>query len=235
MIGIIGAMQTEVELLIGNIENKKIENISGIAFVSGKLSGADVVVAKCGIGTVFAALCAQTMILKYGVELIINTGVGGAIDESLDIGDVAVSDFVVQHDMDTTALGDPIGLISGINVVRIEADKGTANELLDVAEGSGVHAVLGTVASGDKFISGAEAKKRIRDTFGAAVCEMEGAAIGQVCYVNEVPFCVIRAVSDKADGTSGVDYMTFVDSAAKKNASIVLSYLARKNNCIVFL
>ncbi len=227
MIGIIGAMQTEVELLIGKIEDAKTENISGIDFVSGKLSGVECVVAKCGIGKVFAALCAQTMILRYGVELIINTGVGGAIDERLDIGDVTVSDFVVQHDMDTTALGDPIGLISGINVVRIAADSKTANELLAAAKESGVNAIFGTVASGDKFISGAEAKKKISDTFGAAVCEMEGAAIGQVCYVNKVSFCIIRAVSDKADGTSGVDYMTFVDGAAKKNANIVLKYLER--------
>jgi len=228
MIGIIGAMQTEVELLIGKIENAKNENISGIDFVSGKLAGVDVVVAKCGIGKVFAALCAQTMILRYGVKLIINTGVGGAIDERLDIGDVTVSDFVVQHDMDTSALGDPVGLISGINVVRIAADEKTANQLLTVAKEAGANAIRGTVASGDKFISGAEAKKKISDTFGAAVCEMEGAAIGQVCYVNRVPFCVIRAVSDKADGSSGVDYGTFVDSAAKKNANIVLSYLERR-------
>ena len=228
MIGIIGAMQTEVELLIGKVENPKSENISGIDFVCGKIGGVDCVVAKCGIGKVFAALCAQTMILRYGVELIINTGVGGAIDERLDIGDVAVSDFVVQHDMDTTALGDPIGLISGINVVKIAADENTAKALLSVAKEQGIHCLVGTVASGDKFISGAEAKKKIYDTFGAAVCEMEGAAIGQVCYVNCVPFCIIRAVSDKADGTSGVDYGTFVDAAAKKNANIVLSYLEKR-------
>ena len=228
MIGIIGAMQTEVELLIGKVEKPKTEKISGIDFVSGTIFGKEVVVAKCGIGKVFAALCAQTMILRFGVELIINTGVGGAIDDRLDIGDVTVSDFVVQHDMDTSALGDPVGLISGINVVRIAADEKTSSELLAFAKEKGVNCILGTVASGDKFISGAEAKKKIRDTFGAAVCEMEGAAIGHVCYVNNIPFCVIRAVSDKADGTSGVDYQTFVDSAAKKNASIVLSYLEKR-------
>ena len=228
MVGIIGAMQTEVELLISKIQEAKVKNISGIDFVSGKIYGKDVVVAKCGIGKVFAALCAQTMILEYGVELVINTGVGGAIADELDIGDVAVSNFVVQHDMDTSALGDPVGLISGINVVEIAADTNTVNALLDAAAEVGAKCVVGTVASGDKFISGVEAKRKIKDTFGALVCEMEGAAIGQVCYVNKVPFCVIRAVSDKADGSSGVDYMTFVDGAAKKNANIVLSYLKRK-------
>lgn len=227
MIGIIGAMQTEVELLISKIEDANAKNISGIDFVSGKIYGKEVVVAKCGIGKVFAALCAQTMILEYGVELIINTGVGGAISDELDIGDVAVSDFVVQHDMDTTALGDPIGLISGINVVQIAADTNIVSALCEVAKSEGARCLVGTVASGDRFISGADAKKKIRDTFGAVVCEMEGAAIGQVCYVNKVPFCVIRAVSDKADGSSGVDYMTFVASAADKNARIVLNFLKK--------
>ena len=227
MIGIIGAMQTEVELLISKIQEANVKNISGIDFVSGKIYEKDVVVAKCGIGKVFAALCAQTMILEYGVELVINTGVGGAIADELDIGDVAVSNFVVQHDMDTSALGDPIGLISGINVVEIAADTNTVNALLDAAAEVGAKCVVGTVASGDKFISGVEAKRKIKDTFGALVCEMEGAAIGQVCYVNKVPFCVIRAVSDKADGSSGVDYMTLVVGAAEKNANIVLGYLKK--------
>ena len=225
MIGIIGAMQTEVDLLISKIEDAKTKNISGIDFVSGKISGREVVVAKCGIGKVFAALSAQTMILEYGVELLINTGVGGAISSDLEIGDIAVSDFVVQHDMDTTALGDPAGLISGINVVKIAADGDIIASLCTAAERKGARYLVGTIASGDTFISSAEKKKKIADTFGAVVCEMEGAAIGQVCYVNRVPFCVVRAVSDKADGSSGVDYMTFVASAAKKNANVLLEFL----------
>ncbi len=225
MIGIIGAMQTEVDLLISKIEDAKTKNISGIDFVSGKISGREVVVAKCGIGKVFAALCAQTMILEYGVELLINTGVGGAISPELDIGDIAVSDFVVQHDMDTTALGDPAGLISGINVVKIAADSEVVASLCAAAERKGARYLVGTIASGDTFVSSAEKKKKIADMFGAVVCEMEGAAIGQVCYVNQVPFCVVRAVSDKADGSSGVDYMTFVATAAEKNANVLLEFL----------
>ena len=217
MIGIIGAMQTEVELLISEIKDAKCESISGIDFYSGKLCGEDVVVARCGIGKVFAAMCAQTMIVKYGVERLINTGVGGAISNELNITDIAISNFVVQHDMDTSALGDPVGLISGINVVDIAADDTMISELCAAAE---------KIASGDLFVSGGEKKKYIEDTFGAIVCEMEGAAIGQVCYVNKVPFCVIRAVSDKADGSSSMDYMSFVGIAAKKNAEIVLEYLS---------
>lgn len=226
MIGIIGAMQTEVELLISEIEDAKSENISGIDFFCGKICGKDVVVAKCGIGKVFAAMCAQTMIVRYGVERLINTGVGGAISNELNIGDIAVSNFVVQHDMDTSALGDPVGLISGINVVDIAADEKMIAELCSAAEKKGARCLVGKIASGDLFVSGAEKKKYIEETFGAIVCEMEGAAIGQVCYVNKIPFCVIRAVSDKADGSSHVDYMSFVAVAAKKNAEIVLEYLS---------
>ena len=226
MIGIIGAMQTEVELLISEIKDAKCESISGIDFYSGKLCGKDVVVARCGIGKVFAAMCAQTMIVKYGVERLINTGVGGAISNELNITDIAISNFVVQHDMDTSALGDPVGLISGINVVDIAADEDMISELCSAAEKRGARYLVGKIASGDLFVSGGEKKKYIEDTFGAIVCEMEGAAIGQVCYVNKVPFCVIRAVSDKADGSSSMDYMSFVGVAAKKNAEIVLEYLS---------
>ena len=225
MIGIIGAMQTEVDLLISKIEDAKTRTVSGIDFVSGKIHTKDVVVARCGIGKVFAALCAQTMILEYGVEMLINTGVGGAISDELDIGDITVSDFVVQHDMDTTALGDPAGLISGINVVKIAADADIVSSFCRAAEREGARYIVGTIASGDTFVSSAEKKKQIADLFGAAVCEMEGAAIGQVCYVNRVPFCIVRAVSDKADGSSGVDYMTFVASAAEKNARVILEFL----------
>ena len=225
MIGIIGAMQTEVELLISKIEDAKIRNISGIDFVSGKISQRDVVVAKCGIGKVFAALCAQTMILEYGVEVLINTGVGGAISCELDIGDVAVSDFVVQHDMDTTALGDPIGLISGINVIHFPASDSMYTELSKSADALGINNRVGTIASGDQFIASAEKKKFIKDNFSAIACEMEGAAIGHVCYVNETPFAVVRAISDSADDSSSMDYGEFLALAAERSFGVVSKFV----------
>lgn len=228
MIGIIGAMQTEVELLISQIEEPKKENISGIDFFSGKICGKAVVVARCGIGKVFAALCAESMILRYNVELIINTGVGGSLSNGLDIGDIAISDFVLQHDMDTSALGDPVGLISGINIIKIPADKALVEQMRDTAKNMGYRHIVGTVASGDKFVSSRELKDNIAKTFGASVCEMEGAAIGQVCYVNSLPFCVVRAVSDKADGSAELDYPTFVSIAAEKNARLVLEFIKNK-------
>lgn len=225
MIGIIGAMQSEVELLVASLEDAKSETVSGIEFFKGRLSGVDVVIAKCGIGKVFAAICAQTMIIKYRVSMLINTGVGGAISNELDICDVVVSDYVVQHDMDTSALGDPVGLISGINVVKIAADEKAAVCIMKRAESLGIKCVRGTVASGDQFVCDVDKKNYIESVFGASVCEMEGAAIGQVCYVNNVPFCVMRAISDKADGSSSMDYMTFVSIAAKKNAALLIESL----------
>jgi adenosylhomocysteine nucleosidase len=226
MTGIIGAMRIEVETIRSLMENKRSEVIGGVEYISGTLHGKEVVTAVCGIGKVAAAMCAQTMILRYAPARIINTGVGGAISNELNITDIAISNFVVQHDMDTSALGDPVGLISGINVVDIAADEDMISELCSAAEKRGARYLVGKIASGDLFVSGGEKKKYIEDTFGAIVCEMEGAAIGQVCYVNKVPFCVIRAVSDKADGSSSMDYMSFVGVAAKKNAEIVLEYLS---------
>ena len=169
MIGIIGAMQTEVELLIGKLEGAKKETVSGIDFFSGILNDREVVIAKCGIGKVFAAICAQTMILRFGVSLIINTGVGGAISDELEIGDIAVSTAVVQHDMDTSAIGDPVGLISGINVIEIPADKKIADTVMAAADVIGYRCLSGIVASGDRFIAGKENKKKIADTFSALV------------------------------------------------------------------
>ena len=175
-------------------------------------------------------MCAQTMILLYSPDRIINTGVAGSLSTKLNIGDIAVSDFVVEHDMDTSPLGDPVGMISGINIVDIPADGELADKICAAAEGvGGIRCVKGKIASGDCFVNSAEKKKYISETFGALACEMEGAAIGQVCYVNRVPFCVIRAISDAADGSSYMDYSNFIALAAK-NSAAVLTELLRSGN-----
>ena len=124
--------------------------------------------------------------------------------------------------MDTSALGDPVGLISGINIVEIPADAALAEKISAIVKSMGINTVTGTIATGDQFIGNQETKKRIVDTFGAIACEMEGAAIGQVCYVNKVPFAVIRAISDDADGGACEDYPTFAKMAAKNSAKAVI-------------
>ena len=227
MIGIIGAMSAEVEALKAKRENAKTEKISGAEFVSGRLSGKDVVVAQCGIGKVFAAICAQTMILRYGATTLINTGVAGTLSEEIGILDFAISSGVVQHDMDTTAIGDAPGLISGINIVEIPAAKSLCETVVSTAIEQGNRAIAGIVASGDQFINNASRKAFIRDTFGAICCEMEGAAIGHVCFVGGVDFVIIRCISDNASGEAEMEYPEMVKIAAIKSQQLVEAILER--------
>ena len=222
MTGIIGAMHVEVETIKSLMENKTAEKIGGVEFVKGTLHGKDIVIAVCGIGKVAAAMCTQIMILKYSPDRIINTGVGGSLSTKLAIGDIAVAESLVQHDMDTSPLGDPIGLISGLNMVNIPADKAVADLLLEgIKTLENVKGLSGVIASGDQFISSDEKKKFITENFNAIVCEMEGASIAQVCYSNGVPFGVVRAVSDCADGSSHMDYGEFLPVAAANAAKLI--------------
>ncbi len=224
-VGIIGAMSVEIEGIRALMSEKEERTVSGIRFVSGRVSGTRTITAVSGIGKVFAAICAEAMILEYSPDVIINTGVGGTLTDKLGIGDIAVADRVVQHDMDTSPLGDPRGLISGINVIYINADASVSEALISEAHALKLNAVYGTVASGDQFIASAEKKKDISESFNAVVCEMEGAAIGHVCYVNKKPFAVLRAVSDSADGSAEVDYPTFCKTAAENYVRVISGYL----------
>lgn len=225
MIGIIAAMNVEMDNLRSHIENPVSETISGIRFVSGMLEGREVVTAVCGVGKVFAALCAQTMILRYHPEFILNTGVAGTLCDALNVCSVAISSGVVQHDMDTSALGDPVGMISGINKVILPADDALAGQLSACAKVLGIRTQTGIIASGDQFIADSTRKETIVRQFGAIACEMEGAAIGQVCHVNQIPFCVLRTISDNADGSSSSDYPTFVSMAADQSVRLLLAFL----------
>ncbi|MBQ7876182.1 MAG: 5'-methylthioadenosine/adenosylhomocysteine nucleosidase [Clostridia bacterium] len=228
MIGIICAMQIEIDKINETIENKSTEVVSGVTFTRGTLYGKDVVTAVCGVGKVFAAICAEAMIIKYNPEVIINTGVAGTLTDKLNICDVAVSTSVVQHDMDTSPLGDPVGLLSGINIVNIPADVKLGKKIAACVEAVGVKCVMGTIASGDQFINSSEKKAYIRENFDAVCCEMEGGSIGHVCYVNNTPFAVIRAISDGAGDDSHMDYPTFARIAAQKSAEAVKLFVKEK-------
>lgn len=225
--GIIAAMQAEAAPLMENMQEREQKTVSGITFTKGALCGKSVVLAVCGIGKVFAALCAQTMILQFAPQRVINTGVAGSLDAALSIGDLVIADRVVQHDMDTSALGDPVGLLSGIDRVFLPGDAALIERLQSAAADSGIPCKVGTVASGDQFVGDEQRKRYIRDTFGAAACEMEGAAIGQVCYVSGVPFAVVRAISDDANGGAQMDYPAFVKMAAARSAALVRRMLER--------
>ena len=225
IIGIIAAMDAEIAEIKSTMTDKTVETVSGIEFVKGKLCGKNAVVAKCGIGKVFAAICAQTMILKYAPRLVINTGVGGTLTDKLTIGDIAIAADVVQHDMDTSPLGDPVGLVSGINVVHFPADGDASRIIGKAADSLGINNVKGTIASGDQFIASKDKKSYIVESFDAIACEMEGAAIGHVCYVNETPFAVIRAISDSADDSSHMDYGEFLRIASERSFKVVTEFV----------
>ena len=225
MIGIIGAMDIEVEGIKRLLCDVSEEKISNITFVKGTLDGKSVVVAKCGIGKVFSAICAQTMIMAFKPSVIINIGVAGGISSDLNVGDIVVADAVVQHDMDTTPLGEPRGFLSEIGLVKIPTDKNVHDGLIKAVKAVGINAVSGTVASGDAFVADSEKKRFIQESFNAAACEMEGAAIGQVCFVNGVPFGVLRAISDSANGDANVDFPTFAAMAAKNSIKVITEFI----------
>ena len=226
-IGIIGAMRSEMDVIKSKVEDPRSQNISGIDFIEGRIHDVPVVVATSGVGKVFAGICAQTMILKYRPDLIINVGIAGSLSRQLNIGDVAIADAVVQHDMDTTGAGDEPGLISGINKIEIPTDRRVMEELAVSSESLGFKTCLGVIASGEIFVQNAQRKKYIVDNFRAIACEMEGAGVGQVCYVNDVPFCVIRAISDNGDENATADYTMSIEMAADRATQVIDDYLKR--------
>lgn len=226
MIGIIGAMSVEIEGIQARIENPEMRVIGGNTFVSGKLCGRDVVAAKCGIGKVNAALCTQTMILTYQPELIVNSGVGGSLVKDLTFGDIAIAKDLVQHDVDTSPLGDPVGLVSTINKIYFECDEKAVRLIHEIVGGMDcVSGKIGTIASGDQFIASSERKNWITSQFNAIACEMEGGAIAQVCAVAGVKCAVIRAISDNADDESHMDYGQFVKMAADRSIEVLMRLL----------
>ena len=224
-VGVIGAMKAETDALKAALTDPVTETISGVDFVSGRFGNVNLIVAQCGIGKVFAALCAQTMILRYHPDFVLNIGVGGSLSEQLNIADVGVARAVVQHDMDTSGLGDPPGMVSGINIVEFPSDETLVDGLVRAAESLHVHTQTGVIASGDVFVRDSETKRRIVDTFSAIVCEMEGGAVAHVCYVNQVPFCVLRAVSDNGDENAERAYADALQRASDVALNVAMTYL----------
>ena len=223
VIGIIGAMDNEIELLKNSMEIRKTEEIAGMTCYCGSLSGHEVVLVRCGVGKVNAAVCAQSLILHFGVGMVINTGAAGALSRDINIGDIVISTDAVEHDMDCRTLGYAKGIIPDNEISFFPADETLRRSAVESADlvmpTKRVHE--GRIASGDQFIADNERKKAIVDDFGAVCCEMEGAAIGQVCTQNRVPFVIIRAISDKADNSGHLSYRSFVEMAAKHSAAIV--------------
>ncbi len=226
-IGIIGAMTAEVEELISHLSKHRVETYSGIDFHLGVMLGKRVVVARSGIGKVFAAICAEAMLLNYSPALLVNSGVGGAISTQLRPCDIVFADRLVQHDMDTSPLGDPKGLVSGINKIYFDTDERAVNILSATAAELGVRSVVGVIATGDRFVCDLAEKQRLAADFGAAACEMEGGAIAHVAFVNATPCVVIRAISDSADGSANMEYAQFLPAAARISTSLTLALIEK--------
>ena len=214
MIGIIGAMDEEVAKVKEEMTDVTITTVAGMDFYEGKLSGRDAVVVRSGIGKVNAGMCSQILADRFGVSAIINTGIAGSLRNEINIGDIVLSTDAVQHDMDTFAFQADEKLLE----LAMECNKRVNPD---------IQAFKGRVVSGDQFISDKDKKKWLIETFGASCTEMEGAAIAQAAYLNGIPYLVIRAISDKADDSAGMDYAVFEEQAIKHSVRLLLEMVSR--------
>lgn len=228
-IGIIGAMELEVETLKSEMNVAKVVKKAGMEFFEGTLNGANVVVVRSGIGKVNAALCTQILADLFEVTHIINTGVAGSLNAALDIGDILISKDAIHHDMDVTIFGYPLGEVPQLGTREFPADENLIQLAKKACETAipDVKSAIGRVVSGDQFISTKEVKEHLIETFQGDCAEMEGASIAHGAYLNNIPFVIIRAISDKADDSAEMDYPTFEREAAKHSAKLVEDLVAR--------
>ena len=237
-LGIIGAMEQEVETLLGLMENKQETEKAGSRFYNGTLEGLPVTVVQCGVGKVNAALCAQILCDCFGVTCLVNTGIAGSLCAELDIGDLVVSQDAMYHDVDAVAFGYPMGKVPGMDVTAFPADDTLIGYAFAAAEAVNPgHTKIGRVASGDQFVASKGVKDRIVDLTRGLCTEMEGAAIAQTAYRNGIPFVILRAISDKADDSAEMDYPTFERIAAHRCAAVTQAlarHLREAEDQIVF-
>ena len=227
-LGIIGAMQEEVETLLALMENKKELHKAGSVFYDGILEGLPAVIVQCGVGKVNAAMCAQVLCDLFDVTHLVNTGIAGSLCAELDIGDLVVSRDAMYHDVDAVHFGYPYGKIPGMDTTEFPADQTMIGYAFAAAEAVNPgHTKIGRVSTGDQFVAVRELKERIIANTQGLCTEMEGAAIAQTAYRNGIPFVILRAISDKADDSAEMDYPTFERIAAHRCAEVTRN-LARQ-------
>ncbi|MDR1832712.1 MAG: 5'-methylthioadenosine/adenosylhomocysteine nucleosidase [Fusobacteriaceae bacterium] len=227
MLGIMGAMREETEALRGEMRDAVALSAGNLQFVRGSLAGRDIVLTQCGIGKVNAAMAATLMIERFGAEKLFFTGVAGAIDPVLDIGDIVIGTSLIEHDFDITAFGRAPGEIPGMETIGFPCDSGLV-ELADVQAKKlfqDIKAVRGVILSGDQFIASPEKIDWLKHTFGGICTEMEGAAVAHVCHLLRVPCLVLRAISDRADGNAKTDFGAFVRTSALRSKVLLTSLL----------
>ncbi len=229
MLGIIGAMDTEVAKLKEMMEDVKITKAASMEFYEGKLNGAQAVVVRAGVGKVNAACCTQALIDHFPVSCVINTGIAGSLRAEIDIGDVVLATDAIEHDMDVAGLGYAPGIIPDMDVESFAADA----KLREIAKEScekvnpDIHVYEGRVVTGDEFVSSREKKAWLTETFGGYCTEMEGAAIAHAAYLNQIPFLIVRAISDKADDSAQMDYPTFEAKAIEHSVRLIVEMAGR--------
>lgn len=229
MLGIIGAMDEEVARMKEQMEDAQVQTWAGMEFYRGRINGKEAVVVRSGIGKVNAAVCAQILADRYEVSAIVNTGIAGSLDGKIDIGDIVLSTDALQHDMDATNFGYPLGQIPRMEVLSFQADR----RLLELARvcckevNPDIHVYEGRVVSGDQFVSSQEKKEWLIRNFKGSCTEMEGAAIAQAAYLNGIPFLIIRAISDKADNSATMDYPAFEAQAIDHSVNLMLEMIRR--------
>ena len=228
-IGIIGAMELEVESLKAQMTVSNTTTKANMDFYEGTLGKAEVVVVRCGIGKVNAAICAQILADIYQVTHIINTGVAGSLNAKLDIGDILISKDVIHHDVDVRIFGYPLGEVPQLGVREFVANEAMVNLAKETCAQviPDTKAIVGRVVSGDQFISSKDVKEALIANFQGDCAEMEGASIAHTAYLNNIPFVIIRAISDKADDSAEMDYPTFEREAAHHCAELTKEFVQK--------
>ncbi len=227
-LGIIGAMDVEVAHLKEVMSIESTLNKCSMEFCAGTLEGLDVVVVRCGIGKINAALCTQVLVDDFGVDAVLNTGIAGSLNNDIEVGDMVVSKKVVHHDFDLTPFGYKRGQLPGFEEIGFVADEELADLVCKVIEELDMCGLFtGTICSGDQFVDSLELKSDLAQEFNGLCCEMEGASIAQAATMNHIPFVIVRAISDKADGTADVVYTAFEKQAAEQSAKIVQEVVTR--------
>lgn len=229
MIGIIGAMEEEVTQLKEAMVTEEVVEYASMVFCKGTLEEQDIVVVKSGIGKVNAAVCAQILVDRFGADVLINTGIAGSLDAAINIGDMVISTDSVQHDMDASIFGDPVGQIPRMDTFSFPADEALVKLAVETNKevNPDIQTFTGRVVSGDQFVSSKEVKDRLVSMFDGKCTEMEGAAIAHVAYLNKVSCVIIRAISDKADNSATMDYPTFERQAIAHSVRLVKGLLAK--------
>lgn len=229
MLGIIGAMDEEVAKIKEEMTDVTVTTVAGMDFYEGKLGGKDAVVVRSGIGKVNAGMCTQILADRFHISAVINTGIAGSLKNEINIGDIVLSTDTVQHDMDASGFGYKIGQIPRVDTFSFPAD----SALIELAEACNrkvnpeIQVFRGRVVSGDQFISDKEKKRWLIETFDGSCTEMEGAAIAQAAYLNGIPYLVIRAISDKADDSAGMDYAVFEEQAIRHSVNLLLEMASK--------